>query len=119
MKMKEITFLVPDDSTELVTELVGKLGGSIEKKKAGKSSETKKDFIVSKRTNGNALPILKKNTDSVIEKVNIKPQKKVSKSNKKQRKKRLITPIYIDHTYLFGKWKDFDIDARKLREESW
>lgn len=22
-------------------------------------------------------------------------------------------------TFLFGKWKDFDIDARKLREESW
>ena len=25
----------------------------------------------------------------------------------------------IDHTYLFGKWKDFDIDAKKLREQSW
>ena len=25
----------------------------------------------------------------------------------------------IDHTYLFGKWKDFDIDAEKLREELW
>ena len=25
----------------------------------------------------------------------------------------------IDHTYLFDKWKDFDIDAKKLRELSW
>ena len=25
----------------------------------------------------------------------------------------------IDHTYLFGKWKDFNIDTKKLREESW
>ncbi len=25
----------------------------------------------------------------------------------------------IDHTYLFDKWKDFDMDAKKLREQSW
>ena len=25
----------------------------------------------------------------------------------------------IDHTYLFNKWKDFDIDAKKLRDQSW
>lgn len=25
----------------------------------------------------------------------------------------------IDHTYLFGKWKDLDIDAEKLREQLW
>lgn len=25
----------------------------------------------------------------------------------------------IDHTFMFGKWKDFDIDAKKLREEAW
>jgi hypothetical protein len=25
----------------------------------------------------------------------------------------------IDHTYLFGKWKNFDIDPVKLREKSW
>lgn len=25
----------------------------------------------------------------------------------------------IDHTYLFEKWKDFNIDAEKLREELW
>jgi len=25
----------------------------------------------------------------------------------------------IDHTFLFGKWKDFDIDAKKLRDELW
>ena len=43
----------------------------------------------------------------------------------KKEKKRAIAPQKkskkekIDHTYLFGKWKDFDIDARKLREQSW
>ena len=31
----------------------------------------------------------------------IKPSKKVKKEK-------------IDHTYLFGKWKDFDIDPKKL-----
>lgn len=25
----------------------------------------------------------------------------------------------IDHTYLFDKWKDLDIDAKRLREQSW
>ncbi|MBD0353041.1 MAG: hypothetical protein ICV65_18015 [Flavisolibacter sp.] len=25
----------------------------------------------------------------------------------------------IDHSFLFGKWKDYDIDAGKLREELW
>ncbi len=110
--MKEITFLVPDDSTDLVTELVQKLGGSIEKKYENKSKGVKKkNIILSKRTNVN-LPLLNKNSDSDLEKRNKKPQKKVSKSNKKTKEK-------IDHTYLFGKWKDFDIDAEKLREELW
>ncbi len=40
-------------------------------------------------------------------------KKLVKKSKTKQSKEK------IDHTYLFGKWKDFDIDARKLREETW
>ncbi len=40
-------------------------------------------------------------------------KKQVKKSKEKESKEK------IDHTYLFGKWKDFDIDARKLREETW
>ena len=40
-------------------------------------------------------------------------KKPVKKSKAKRSKEK------IDHTYLFGKWKDFDIDARKLREETW
>jgi len=47
--MKEITFLVPDDSTDLVTELVEKLGGSVEKK----------NRVASRRTNNNPLPVKK------------------------------------------------------------
>ena len=40
-------------------------------------------------------------------------EKPVKKADKKKSKEK------IDHTFLFGKWKDFDIDARKLREEAW
>ncbi len=42
-----------------------------------------------------------------------KEKKRIKKPAKKLNKEK------IDHTYLFGKWKDFDIDARKLREQSW
>lgn len=35
------------------------------------------------------------------------------------RKKATLSKKKIDHTYLFNKWKDFDIDAKKLREQSW
>ncbi|MDQ6901984.1 MAG: hypothetical protein M3139_03095 [Bacteroidota bacterium] len=46
--------------------------------------------------------------------VQIKSKKeKIAKSLKKATKEK------IDHTYLFDKWKDFDIDPNKLREESW
>lgn len=37
-------------------------------------------------------------------------KKEIKKSSRKEK---------IDHTFLFGKWKDFDIDPRKLREELW
>lgn len=98
--MTEITFLVPDDSTDLVTELVEKLGGSVEKK----------NRATSRRSSTNPLPVIKKNTTEIRNK---NSRKKTSKSNKKTKKEK------IDHTYLFGKWKDFDIDAEKLREELW
>lgn len=83
--MKEITINIPDESSELVIELVEKLGGSVEKRKK----------ISKERVN-----------------INSKPKKDIAKSGKKKKEK-------IDHTWLFGKWKNFDIDAKKLREESW
>ena len=84
--MKEITINIPDDASELVIELVEKLGGSVDKKEK---------------------------VTKVSANVNSMSPKKVTQSNKKKRKEK------IDHTYLFGKWKDFDIDAKKLRQESW
>ncbi len=35
------------------------------------------------------------------------------------KQKKTLSKSKIDHTYLFGKWKDFDIDPKKLREDSW
>lgn len=42
--MKELTILIPDDSTALVTELVEKLGGSIDKKQRINKREIKSSF---------------------------------------------------------------------------
>lgn len=74
--MKEMTIRIPEDSTELVAELVEKLGGSVE----------------------------------------VKEEKKVSLTKKKNVKKKKET---VEHDFLFGKWKDFDIDPQKLRDELW
>lgn len=84
--MKEITINIPDESSDLVIELVERLGGNVDKKES-------KSTGVSKANKGS--------------------QKKVTPSTGKAKKEK------IDHTYLFGKWKNFDIDARKLREQSW
>ncbi|HVZ96622.1 MAG TPA: hypothetical protein VG847_07090 [Chitinophagaceae bacterium] len=46
------------------------------------------------------------------------PKKKPAKKQKPKNKKRAPN-TRVDHTYLFGKWKDFDIDPKKLREDSW
>lgn len=54
-----------------------------------------------------------------------KGNSKKSQSNKLvEKKKKTITkkkikPQKISPTYLFGKWKNLDIDAKKLREEAW
>ncbi|MDQ2719510.1 MAG: hypothetical protein M3Z26_07095 [Bacteroidota bacterium] len=48
----------------------------------------------------------------------IKKRKTVSKKASSPKKKTL-SKSKIDHTYLFDKWKDFDIDAKTLREQSW
>jgi hypothetical protein len=39
---------------------------------------------------------------------------KKAKPKKKNAKKKQVSP-----TFLFGKWKNFDIDPRKLRDELW
>jgi hypothetical protein len=67
--MKEITYKIPDESSALVTEIVEKLGGMVEK-------ETQINITAKK-------------------------EKKVSP------------------TFLFGKWKNSDIDASTLRKELW
>jgi hypothetical protein len=46
-------------------------------------------------------------------------KKKKTPAKKPVSKKKAASKEKINHTYLFGKWKDFDIDAKKLREESW
>lgn len=33
--------------------------------------------------------------------------------------KKTLSKSKIDHTYLFNKWKDFDIDAKTLSAQSW
>jgi hypothetical protein len=42
----------------------------------------------------------------------VRPVKKKPTAKKKRAK-------HVAHDFLFGKWKNFDIDARKLREELW
>lgn len=43
----------------------------------------------------------------------------VKKENEKIVSKKKKEQKPVEHDFLFGKWKDFDIDARKLREELW
>ena len=43
--MKEMTIKIPEDSTELVAELVEKLGGSVQVKEEKKVSSNKKRSI--------------------------------------------------------------------------
>ena len=114
-QMKEITINIPEDSSELVINLVEKLGGSVNEKNGSKLSKSKRKnrILLAKGKNENFVGEADKNIDISIKKPSRNIPKKVSQSNKKTKKEK------IDHTYLFGKWKDFDIDAKKLREESW
>lgn len=75
--MKEVTYKIPDDLSELITELVEKLGGFVEKKAMQKIQ-------------------LKKN------------------SKKNSEEKKTISP-----TFLFGKWKDLDLDPVTYRDKLW
>jgi DNA-binding ferritin-like protein len=73
--MKEVTFRIPEESVDVITELVQQLGGK-----------------------------------AVSAKKKIAPKKIISPKKKKEE---------VDHTFLFGKWKDYDIDAGKLRKDLW
>ena len=46
-------------------------------------------------------------------------KKKTPAKKPVSKKKTATSKEKIDHTYLFGKWKDYDINAEKLREELW
>ena len=53
-----------------------------------------------------------------VQATEIKKKKTIPKKPA-SKKKKATSKEKFDHTYLFGKWKDFDIDAEKLRKESW
>ncbi|MEO6638698.1 MAG: hypothetical protein ABIN25_10490 [Ginsengibacter sp.] len=44
---------------------------------------------------------------------------KKSKEKKSKETKRSASSEKISPTYLFGKWKDLDIDAKQIRKEAW
>lgn len=116
--MKELTIIIPDDSAELVTELVEKLGGSIGKKertnkRTNKLSKGKGKDISLNKKKGDPLALFGKYPDFPFDKSDTIQKKRISPPSKKVKEEK------IDHTYLFGKWKDFDMDAEKLREELW
>ncbi len=78
--MKEIIVKIPDENSELATQLLEKLGAEIEVR----------EVVVKK-----------------------------SKEKKSKETKRSASSEKISPTYLFGKWKDLDIDAKQIRKEAW
>ncbi len=42
-----------------------------------------------------------------------------SKLKKSKVSKKIVSPEKISPTYLFGKWKNVDVDAKKIRKEAW
>jgi len=60
---------------------------------------------------------------AVMEKFGVKAtelkKRKVAPKKASPKQKKTLSKSKIDHTYLFNKWKDFDIDAKTLREQSW
>lgn len=77
--MKEIIVKVRDEDSELVTQLLEKLGAEVTERKA--------------------------------------PANRSSRNEQKDTKKSHIGNI--SPTYLFGKWKNLDLDAKKLRDRAW
>src|SRR4051812_13753149 len=51
--------------------------------------------------------------------VETKEEKKESKKTSVKKAANKNRKEEIDHTFMFGKWKDYDIDPKKLREEVW
>jgi len=60
--MKELTIIIPDDSAELVTELVEKLGGSIDKKERINKLSKGRDISLNKKK-GDPLALFGKYPD--------------------------------------------------------
>jgi hypothetical protein len=65
---------------------------------------------------GLASQLLEKLGAEISEKKTV-ARKNIAKKKKDVKKKKIAKKI--SPTYLFGKWKDLDIDPKKLREESW
>ena len=62
--MKEITINIPDDSSELVIELVERLGGSVEEREKSKPARSEKEKISSlKKKKGDPLALFGKYPD--------------------------------------------------------
>ncbi len=91
--MKEIIIRIPEDSTELLTELVERLGGSIDKKERIK--------VTRKQT------IRKGSKNQVIK----SPQTKKKGINTLKKKG--------DPLALFGKYPDFPLDPKTYRKDLW
>lgn len=76
-----------------------------------------KDYIISIPEDSEEI------VTAVMEKFGVKAiEIKKRKSPAKKiisKKKKITSKKKMDHTYLFGKWKNFDIDAKTLREQSW
>ncbi|MEP7230038.1 MAG: hypothetical protein ABI691_07285 [Ginsengibacter sp.] len=53
-----------------------------------------------------------------VKTIEIKPKKRIVKKTT-SKKKKPSSKKKIDHTYLFDKWKNVEIDAETLREQSW
>lgn len=77
--MIELIVKIPDENSQLATQLLKKLGAEIQEK----------EVVVKQKNIGKKIPSNK------------------SKSDK------------VSPTYLFGKWKNLEIDAAKLRKDVW
>jgi hypothetical protein len=48
-----------------------------------------------------------------------KKHKPINSTPAKSKSVKIKTGKASDHTYLFDKWKDYEIDVAKIRDESW
>ena len=66
-----------------------------------------------------ASQILEKLGAEITEKKTILRKPNAKKDTKQITIKKKKLPEKISPTYLFGKWKNLEIDAKKLRNEAW